>query len=69
MAIPRAQLVIYPRAGHGFIYQHAELVAAHVNMFLDGLGNGPQHLTHLPSPRKSWLESPLGELVSGRLCP
>ncbi|KAF2184486.1 alpha/beta-hydrolase [Zopfia rhizophila CBS 207.26] len=36
--IPNAQLVIYPRAGHGFLYQHAELVAMHVKMFLDGFG-------------------------------
>lgn len=34
--IPNAQLMIYPRAGHGFLYQYAELVAKHVNMFLDG---------------------------------
>ena len=34
--IPGAQLVIYPHAGHGFLYQYAELVAKHLNMFLDG---------------------------------
>ena len=34
--IPGAQLVIYPHSGHGFLYQYAELVAKHVNMFLDG---------------------------------
>ena len=34
--IPGAQLIIYPHAGHGFLYQYAELVARHVNMFLDG---------------------------------
>ncbi len=34
--ISKAQLVIYPKAGHGFLYQYAELVAKHVNMFLDG---------------------------------
>ncbi|EON69678.1 hypothetical protein W97_08930 [Coniosporium apollinis CBS 100218] len=33
--IPNAQLIVYPRAGHGFLYQYAELVAAHVNIFLD----------------------------------
>ena len=33
--IPNAQLVIYPHAGHGFLYQYAELVASHVNDFLD----------------------------------
>ncbi|EXJ81957.1 hypothetical protein A1O1_08024 [Capronia coronata CBS 617.96] len=34
--IPTAQLIIYPRAGHGFIWQYAELFATHLNMFLDG---------------------------------
>jgi pimeloyl-ACP methyl ester carboxylesterase len=34
--IPGAQLVIYPHSGHGYLYQYAELVAKHVNMFLDG---------------------------------
>ena len=34
--IPHAQLILYPQAGHGFLYQHAELVAMHINMFLDG---------------------------------
>ncbi|EXJ77544.1 hypothetical protein A1O3_09771 [Capronia epimyces CBS 606.96] len=34
--ITNAQLIIYPRAGHGFIWQYAELFAAHVNMFLQG---------------------------------
>lgn len=38
--IPRAQLMIYPRAGHGFLYQFAELVGTHVNLFLDGYGAG-----------------------------
>lgn len=33
--IENAQLIIYPRAGHGFIWQYAELFATHVNMFLD----------------------------------
>ncbi len=33
--ISRAQLIIYPKAGHGFLYQYADLVAKHVNMFLD----------------------------------
>ena len=33
--IPNAQLVIYPHAGHGFLYQYAALVANHVNSFLD----------------------------------
>ncbi|KIW67790.1 hypothetical protein PV04_07018 [Phialophora macrospora] len=34
--IPNAQLILYPRAGHGFIWQYAKLYATHVNMFLDG---------------------------------
>ncbi|RFU78634.1 alpha beta-hydrolase [Trichoderma arundinaceum] len=37
--IPNSQLIIYPNAGHGFLYQYAELTAAHVNMFLDGFGD------------------------------
>ncbi|KIV88867.1 hypothetical protein PV10_08500 [Exophiala mesophila] len=34
--ILNAQLVIYPKAGHGFIWQYAELFATHINRFLDG---------------------------------
>ena len=34
--IPNAQLILYPRAGHGFIWQYAQLYATHINMFLDG---------------------------------
>jgi pimeloyl-ACP methyl ester carboxylesterase len=34
--ISNAQLVIYPRGGHGFLYQYADLVAKHINLFLDG---------------------------------
>ena len=34
--ISNAQLIIYPRGGHGFLYQYAELVATHINLFLDG---------------------------------
>jgi len=33
--ISNAQLIIYPRAGHGFLWQYAELFAKHVNLFLD----------------------------------
>jgi len=33
--IPDARLAIYSRAGHGFIWQYAELVGQHVNEFLD----------------------------------
>jgi pimeloyl-ACP methyl ester carboxylesterase len=40
--IPNAQLVIYPKAGHGFLYQYAQLVAQNVNTFLDGAGEGAQ---------------------------
>jgi pimeloyl-ACP methyl ester carboxylesterase len=40
--ISNAQLIIYPKAGHGFLYQYAELVAHNVNMFLDGSGEGAQ---------------------------
>lgn len=34
--IKNTQLIIYPRAGHGFLWQYPELYATHVNMFLDG---------------------------------
>jgi pimeloyl-ACP methyl ester carboxylesterase len=34
--IPGAQLIICPHAGHTFLYQYAELVATHINMFLNG---------------------------------
>lgn len=33
-AIPGAQLVIYPDAGHGFLFQHADRFAADVTAFL-----------------------------------
>ena len=33
--ISNAQLIIYPHAGHGFLYQYATLVASHINTFLD----------------------------------
>lgn len=33
--IENAHLRIYPRAGHGFLYQHAALFAGHVREFLD----------------------------------
>lgn len=36
--ISGAQMAIYPYAGHGFLYQYAELVAHNVNLFLDGFG-------------------------------
>ncbi|ETN46580.1 uncharacterized protein HMPREF1541_00765 [Cyphellophora europaea CBS 101466] len=31
-----AQLIMYPKAGHGFLWQYAELFGHHVNRFLDG---------------------------------
>jgi pimeloyl-ACP methyl ester carboxylesterase len=40
--ISNAQLIIYPKAGHGFLYQYAQLVAHNVNTFLDGSGEGAQ---------------------------
>jgi pimeloyl-ACP methyl ester carboxylesterase len=33
--IESAQLIMYPKAGHGFIWQYAEMFAKHVNEFLD----------------------------------
>lgn len=35
--LPNAHLHIYPNSGHGFLYQHAELFAKHVDLFLDGV--------------------------------
>jgi pimeloyl-ACP methyl ester carboxylesterase len=40
--IPNAQLIIYPKSGHGFLYQYAELVAHDIHTFLDGAGEGAQ---------------------------
>lgn len=34
--IANCQLIIYPRAGHGFLWQFPELYATHVGRFLDG---------------------------------
>jgi pimeloyl-ACP methyl ester carboxylesterase len=36
--IPNAQIHIYPRCGHGFLWEYAELFAAHLNQFLDDFG-------------------------------
>lgn len=34
MQIPKAQLIIYPDSGHGFLFQHADLFAMHISIFL-----------------------------------
>jgi pimeloyl-ACP methyl ester carboxylesterase len=36
--IPGSQLIIYPWAGHGFIWQYAKEVARDISLFLDGPG-------------------------------
>ena len=33
--IKNVQLIIYPLAGHGFLYQYAGLFASHIHTFLD----------------------------------
>ena len=38
--LPNAHLHIYPNSGHGFLFQHAELFAKHIDLFLDGVGSG-----------------------------
>ena len=38
--IKDAQLIIYPQARHGFLDRHAEILAEHVWLFLDGPGKG-----------------------------
>jgi pimeloyl-ACP methyl ester carboxylesterase len=43
--IEGARLAIYPRAGHGFLYQFAQLFAGHVNQFL----NAEDERTEYPS--------------------
>ncbi|VFR32362.1 Hydrolase, alpha/beta fold family functionally coupled to Phosphoribulokinase [plant metagenome] len=34
-AIPKAQLIVYPDAGHGALFQYPELFVQHVGLFLD----------------------------------
>ena len=34
IGIEHAQLIMYPKAGHGFLWQYAELVGEHINQFL-----------------------------------
>lgn len=33
--LPNAQLIIYPKSGHGFLFQYAELFAKHAVLFLE----------------------------------
>lgn len=33
--LPNAQLVLYPKSGHGFLWQYAELFGNQINLFLD----------------------------------
>jgi pimeloyl-ACP methyl ester carboxylesterase len=33
--LPKAQLILYPDSGHGFLFQYPELVAEHISIFLD----------------------------------
>ena len=33
--LPHAQLILYPDAGHGSLFQHPELFVAHASLFLD----------------------------------
>jgi pimeloyl-ACP methyl ester carboxylesterase len=40
--VSNAQLIIYPKSGHGFLYQYSELVAHNIRTFLDGAGEGAQ---------------------------
>jgi hypothetical protein len=49
--IPNAQLILYPNAGHGSLYQYPERFVRHVSMFLsedEGCLNVP-----FPFPRVS----------------
>jgi pimeloyl-ACP methyl ester carboxylesterase len=35
MALPNAQLVLYPDSGHGALFQYPDLFVSHVRIFLD----------------------------------
>jgi pimeloyl-ACP methyl ester carboxylesterase len=35
--LPNAHLHVYPNSGHGFLFQHAELFAMHIGLFLDSV--------------------------------
>jgi pimeloyl-ACP methyl ester carboxylesterase len=45
--IPNAQLIIYPDAGHGSLFQYPELFVAHGELFLEGTGD-PNHARWWP---------------------
>jgi pimeloyl-ACP methyl ester carboxylesterase len=38
--LPNAQLILYPDANHGSLYQYPELFVRHVLMFLEEEGGG-----------------------------
>ena len=38
--IPNAQLILYPDANHGSLYQYPQLFVRHVSMFLEEQGRG-----------------------------
>jgi len=33
--VPYGQLIVYPKSGHGFLFQFAALFAEHVRLFLE----------------------------------
>ena len=40
--LPAAQLILYPDAGHGALFQYPDLFVAHAQLFLGGLERKPQ---------------------------